>query len=160
MFTSVFQVLSTTAFFSTSVVNMDGGLHCVLPKNGHHEPVSIESQRKKIYVKYLSARLRKDYVAAYNLSFQLGPVTADDVLDVDSGWADFVEARKTCCICMSNPTTALTKCMHVFCHTCINAWLQKHESCPMCRQHLCRYTIHSVPIRYVFKQCKQCKKLR
>lgn len=50
-----------------------------------------------------------------------------------------------CRICLSpyggdaEETTAriaITVCNHVFCRTCLDAWLEAHERCPMCRYTL------------------------
>ena len=130
----------------------------VLPKNGCQR-ISRGGKKNLIRVKYLSARLRKDHEAAYKKAFQLGVVEVDDQLDEDPGWTSFVEARRTCCICLSIPAdataTALTPCVHVFCRARIDVWLQAHNTCPVCREHLCKYSIQKVPITYVSKPCRK-----
>ena len=160
-FISVLESLAPTShFFSTTVLNMDGGLYCVRAKNAYHEVISIQSQREKIDVKYRSARTRKQHADAYRLAFQLGPVTADDGVREDAGWVDYVETRDTCSVCKATPPEALTECMHVFCRTCIDTWLRNNSNCPLCRGHLCRYTVQRVPIAYFSKPCKPCKRSR
>lgn len=40
-----------------------------------------------------------------------------------------------CAICLNNKcsTFAVIPCKHEFCDTCIFEWLEKHQTCPMCR---------------------------
>jgi len=40
-----------------------------------------------------------------------------------------------CSICMNiQPLVQIDhKCTHVFCASCIDQWLEKHNTCPMCR---------------------------
>lgn len=38
-----------------------------------------------------------------------------------------------CVICMNICELTETKCKHQFCAPCINQWLVKHNTCPMCR---------------------------
>lgn len=45
-----------------------------------------------------------------------------------------LDTRPECCVCMEpiNKTTEIP-CNHIFCTTCLNKWLKKQNSCPICR---------------------------
>jgi peroxin-10 len=48
-----------------------------------------------------------------------------------------------CTICleqMKNMTA--TTCGHVFCHSCIQGWLNRHSVCPICRKKLKKKQIY------------------
>ncbi len=40
-----------------------------------------------------------------------------------------------CCICLDNKNTTFRTipCNHEFCDKCIFEWLEKHQTCPLCR---------------------------
>ena len=124
----------------------------VLPINGWSSSECLtRAARKYLFcVKYQGARIRKDYQAAYKSAFQLG---VHNGIDEDPDWSDYVEARRTCCICLAIPedatATALTPCVHLFCRACIDVWLQAHRTCPVCREHLCRYTVPQLSSTYL-----------
>ena len=40
-----------------------------------------------------------------------------------------------CVICTeATPIRRIGQCGHSFCHNCIYEWLEKHNTCPMCRR--------------------------
>ena len=41
-----------------------------------------------------------------------------------------------CGICMEETYLTQTKCKHTYCMTCINKWMKKSVTCPMCRSIL------------------------
>lgn len=43
-----------------------------------------------------------------------------------------------CCVCLEDHVHQLvyTPCVHAICVTCVQEWVQRDESCPMCRQSL------------------------
>lgn len=39
-----------------------------------------------------------------------------------------------CPVCFDNPHTPVTlDCQHIFCEVCILEWLEKEQTCPVCR---------------------------
>ncbi|KAH3758895.1 hypothetical protein Pelo_9277 [Pelomyxa schiedti] len=40
-----------------------------------------------------------------------------------------------CVICMERQSSVVLECTHSFCKQCIDDWMQKSETCPMCRAH-------------------------
>ena len=45
--------------------------------------------------------------------------------------------KTTCSICFDEPTRpTVTPCGHIFCYECINDWLQRQSSCPICKSRL------------------------
>ena len=42
------------------------------------------------------------------------------------------DLQDICCVCYESCDNTL-KCGHYLCNTCMNNWLQKNNSCPMCR---------------------------
>lgn len=44
-----------------------------------------------------------------------------------------------CLGCLVNPVM-INLCSHIFCELCITMWLQKKESCPLCRKKLDKIT--------------------
>ena len=51
--------------------------------------------------------------------------------------SDFPEEMK-CSICteLMDEPTALIPCMHTFCKKCIDLWMTKAKTCPMCNCHV------------------------
>ena len=44
------------------------------------------------------------------------------------------ETRIMCPICLDNMLDPLTtKCNHIFCYSCLSVWLNKNNTCPICR---------------------------
>jgi DNA repair protein RAD5 len=44
------------------------------------------------------------------------------------------DEEKTCLICFEVTDLTLTKCGHLFCRLCIKEWLNRNNSCPMCKK--------------------------
>jgi hypothetical protein len=44
-----------------------------------------------------------------------------------------VNEVEQCSICHDNNSNIITECDHQFCYQCLNAWFNKHQSCPYCR---------------------------
>ena len=44
-------------------------------------------------------------------------------------------SEKKCCICLDNKSTlfSVIPCRHEFCDSCIFEWLEKNQTCPLCR---------------------------
>ena len=43
----------------------------------------------------------------------------------------------SCPVCLNEITSPkVTSCKHAFCAECLDAWLQREETCPMCRKNL------------------------
>ena len=42
----------------------------------------------------------------------------------------------TCAICLDDKTSTFSAipCKHEFCDKCIFTWLEKHQTCPLCRR--------------------------
>ena len=61
-------------------------------------------------------------------------------------------ADKSCAVCYEGwskhtvPVQA-PKCGHVFCDRCLDRWLQKSRTCPLCRAHLCREDLRRLVIQ-------------
>jgi hypothetical protein len=52
-----------------------------------------------------------------------------------------------CPVCFDNPTRPVTlNCQHIFCEVCIFEWLDKEQTCPVCRAQVefCSPLLHSV----------------
>lgn len=42
----------------------------------------------------------------------------------------------TCCVCLDSKSHVVSSklaCRHIFCTVCIKKWLEKHNTCPMCK---------------------------
>ena len=49
---------------------------------------------------------------------------------------------------------ALTKCFHLFGRVCLEQWMQQNATCPMYRQHVCKYRL---PVKSDSWICKVCR---
>lgn len=60
--------------------------------------------------------------------FRRSPVLKNPTLKIDG----------YCTICMQNELISplKTPCNHIYCYDCISRWLEKDESCPICRRDL------------------------
>lgn len=46
-----------------------------------------------------------------------------------------IASNNTCPICLSNKRNCMSlDCRHEFCKVCIERWLEKHNTCPLCRR--------------------------
>ena len=57
--------------------------------------------------------------------------------------------QETCCICLEeipiNIEAKLDSCAHIYCHPCIEKWVQEMEnSCPQCKQKIHKITYLTV----------------
>lgn len=41
-----------------------------------------------------------------------------------------------CRICLERPALSITPCNHSFCSECLNNWIKKHKTCPLCRKEI------------------------
>eukprot|EP00658_Telonema_sp_P-2_P004586 TRINITY_DN11703_c0_g1_i10.p1 TRINITY_DN11703_c0_g1~~TRINITY_DN11703_c0_g1_i10.p1 ORF type:complete len:209 (+),score=53.11 TRINITY_DN11703_c0_g1_i10:156-782(+) len=48
--------------------------------------------------------------------------------------SDSDSAERECCLCMNNLSNVSLACSHSFCQDCLDNWLQREETCPMCRE--------------------------
>lgn len=62
--------------------------------------------------------------------------------------------RMECPICLQagRPMCTVDPCSHSFCKTCINKWMNTHETCPMCRQ-ICEMPLDLSPYYYGSDKC-------
>jgi hypothetical protein len=53
---------------------------------------------------------------------------------------DDTQSEKQCSICFNefhkDTEVYQTSCMHIFCRTCLDTWLNNENNCPMCRKEL------------------------
>lgn len=47
-----------------------------------------------------------------------------------------IEASELCPVCYESPCDTNTVCKHSFCTTCLMKWIEKNNSCPLCRRNL------------------------
>ena len=78
-----------------------------------------------------------------------GPFTQNDICDIcyeEIYKDDFIDK-------------SLTKCCHSFHTVCINEWLRKSATCPVCRHTLC-HDMYVLTLRKNFNTLDICNKLR
>ena len=91
---------------------------------------------------YQEAREDGDNLLAFYALFQL---CVDDTLEEEgSEFHVYMKNKMECGICLGEipkSNGALTKCFHLFCRGCLDQWLKDNSTCPMCRQHVCKYRL-------------------
>lgn len=57
-----------------------------------------------------------------------------------------IHEGETCCICYDtiDKKTIVTCCSNAFCFKCLNLWLSRHNSCPLCKQGLTKESLFVV----------------
>ncbi len=44
-----------------------------------------------------------------------------------------IDMKDLCSVCLQNNCNFITKCNHTFCMDCIKSWMEKKQTCPICR---------------------------
>ncbi|XP_075512781.1 RING-H2 finger protein ATL66-like [Primulina tabacum] len=78
------------------------------------------------------------HAAAPKPALGLDPVAVDDIPVVMYGAAAEASAGAECCICLglfgdADEVKILPQCRHCFHSGCLDEWLKKQPSCPLCR---------------------------
>lgn len=58
------------------------------------------------------------------------------------------DSREYCSVCLDDlesVTTCRLKCNHRFCSSCITEWYKRNHKCPICRSHIDRSDLQTVP---------------
>eukprot|EP00052_Salpingoeca_macrocollata_P028395 m.274919 g.274919 ORF g.274919 m.274919 type:complete len:299 (-) comp22860_c0_seq5:347-1243(-) len=64
--------------------------------------------------------------------------SAIDTTRISMYFSHFQEDAEVCPICMDKPPDTSLTCAHAYCAECIHKWRETSESCPLCRERLCR----------------------
>ena len=63
---------------------------------------------------------------------------------------EMVEIGEECSICLEqfskDQDAAVTKCKHIYHRTCLQKWMDSHDSCPTCRHNVVRWFKYVAPI--------------
>ena len=115
--------------------------------------------RSKLTFKYANmyqkAREEGDNLLAFYALFHL---QVDDSCEEEgSDFQLYMDNKTTCGVCLApipKREGALTECFHLFCRVCLDQWLQENATCPMCRQHVCKYRLPIKSNSYKHKCCR------
>lgn len=66
---------------------------------------------------------------------------------------------ETCSICQEGNCEIQTTCNHTFCKTCINTWLQNHNTCPYCRENVKHTPMHTLRLKKTKITLQQLKQM-
>ena len=104
---------------------------------------------------YQEAREEGDQLLAFYALFHL---QVDDTFEEDgSPFQVYMDNKMTCGVCLAQIPKgkgALTKCYHVFCRVCLAQWMQENRTCPMCRQHVCKYRLPVMSDSFMSRGCR------
>ena len=103
---------------------------------------------------YQAARDEGLHLEAFYALFHL---QVDDTFEEDgSPFKLYMENKMTCAVCLGQIQKgqgALTKCFHVFCRVCLDQWMQDNRTCPMCREHVCKYRLPVKSDAFMSRSC-------
>lgn len=102
-----------------------------------------------------------DYEANLRLADMIGNVEIG-VADIDKVGVVIQNSELTddciCAICLESPKTQERDgrqllCQHTYCKNCIDAWLEKHKTCPVCKMDLDEHLAHlNTPVQHSHSQ--------
>ena len=106
---------------------------------------------------YQEAREEGHHLLAFYALFHL---QVDDSCEEEgSEFQLYMDNKTTCAVCLAaipKKNGALTECFHLFCRVCLDQWMQQNRTCPIYRQHVCKYRL---PVKSDSWKRKGCRDL-
>ena len=61
-----------------------------------------------------------------------------------------IDIGSVCSVCLDvfqrDQDAAVTKCKHIYHRACLKKWMETHDSCPICRHDVVRWSFYLAPI--------------